>query len=916
MRTITAAQQRVLDSGVQGEHVRVRVKDGGGTFRDLTTWPGFNAVKQVSIKAAINDPHMTCDVALARELFDLSFSPFVEDSALNRNFDPGASFTALLAVTREFKVDVAIVEMDSQPESGDWMEIFHGRIDEIDAARGPEVTITGRDMGGRLAQQYIKRERVYAFATDGGMVSLRIWAPEMAVTSGEYVIPANRGAANGDTPAAPGYNKFFKCDTTGTTGTSEPEWTTGANQNDGTARWDYIGAPTLTGFAVETVIQKILDDNKLSGDPTVTLDVPVSPSWTVTEFQQQRGFTLDAVRALATQIGWDLRYMWKESSSAFVFRLYEPDRDASVAMHTFGADDYEPMRKLGMNIAVIRNSVLVIYKDRADLWPDGTPRRKEITATDPTSITAFGELWSELQEGENGNIDTEAEAERLAAAFISDCAWPTAEASVPIVRGFPWVELNDYYEFSPDGIRSSTALKLAVTGWQHDFQNGEMKTTLQLRGQPTAGHHVHLDKEYRPNKPKKEWVHRFQNFAAPVSVNPHFREIVGGIFLDFKFPENTKKEELLAQYEVHVSDTDGFDPTDDTLVAVVNGTSQSIPYQNPGGDYYGCVVPRWFNAGQLVRGQPTKRQPFTAGRASAGHLVGEVIYGGLPLNGGFETKTNPAADALPDHWTLIFGAMTEHVTTVEDSDGAFSGHRFLQFATFSIPDPENQVVVSSAQPIVTQEELYRLSVRRKNDSGTGTWTVAINWLDDAKDFLSSDALNIDVTDKTGTWVYDEAYFGAPLGAKFAELSITSGVTDAASAWKVDDVRFEPVGTGGPGEHGWYEVGDTTNFTDNYESIPDFENSWVNYGTDTLAGFRRDRNGRVELKGLVKDGTIGDPIFTLPPSFRPPYDRRFPVMSNNALGGVWVYTDGTVVAEIGSNAWVDLGGISFTVGFGD
>lgn len=100
------------------------------------------------------------------------------------------------------------------------------------------------------------------------------------------------------------------------------------------------------------------------------------------------------------------------------------------------------------------------------------------------------------------------------------------------------------------------------------------------------------------------------------------------------------------------------------------------------------------------------------------------------------------------------------------------------------------------------------------------------------------------------------------------------------------------------------------------TAPTFTNAWVNYDagvTFTVAGYYRAPSGRVYLKGLVKDGTVGGgtPIFTLPVGCRPPKEHIFATLSADALGHVRVRSDGTVVALAPSvNTWVSLDGLSF------
>jgi hypothetical protein len=111
---------------------------------------------------------------------------------------------------------------------------------------------------------------------------------------------------------------------------------------------------------------------------------------------------------------------------------------------------------------------------------------------------------------------------------------------------------------------------------------------------------------------------------------------------------------------------------------------------------------------------------------------------------------------------------------------------------------------------------------------------------------------------------------------------------------------------------WHYIGDP--------GEPAFQNGWVNYDTASHndatyqhAAYRRDVNGIIHLTGLVKNGTIGLPIFTLSGTNCPWFYQALPVISNNALARLTVqYVTPTcgVWAETGSNVWVSLDGISF------
>lgn len=91
------------------------------------------------------------------------------------------------------------------------------------------------------------------------------------------------------------------------------------------------------------------------------------------------------------------------------------------------------------------------------------------------------------------------------------------------------------------------------------------------------------------------------------------------------------------------------------------------------------------------------------------------------------------------------------------------------------------------------------------------------------------------------------------------------------------------------------------------------NSWVDYGaTHNAGGYYKTTTGVVRLQGVVKSGTIGQPIFTLPTGYRPAKTLLFTVPSNGAFGVLEIQTDGDVIATTGNNTYVSLEGIQFRV----
>lgn len=899
MRTLSASQQAIWNSGSQSEFVRVSIKDSGGTFRDLTTYPGFNAQKAVTWSEKIDNPHMTCEVILHREMYRYSLSPFVSNSAINKGFNPLTASSPLIALNREVMIEVSIAPYGRAPT--EWMEVFRGRVDTLDAAQGYDVRLSCRSLAGRMAQQFIKTELVYSYASVSGVSkALRIWEPNINVTNGvTYLLPASRGDND------PGLNKFFVCSQTGLTGNTEPVWTTGTNIVDGTARWNYVGAPTTAGTPVEQVMQAIMLDNKSSGDPTVTLYTPTSPSWAIRQFIQQREFVLDAVLSLAKQIGWDVRYKWRSGTSQFEFTFYQPERSSPSVNFTFGVGDYSDPTRMAIDIANIRNSWRIVYSDRNDTWPDGTPKRKTIEVTNPTSITKYGELWAEIQEAQASQVDTSTEATALVNAALSDCAEPTAEFSTALTRGFPWVEVNDYFTFTSNGRNYDSDQSFAVTGWTQTHDGKSLKTTLELRGLPTTGAQRWIDTtihptNYPPSKPEK-----MVNFNGNKTVSASVRESIGGVTLQFQ--EDKDKVHLLQDYEVHLYPTSGTTLGPSTLKAVVKDKFFEAGDLIPNKMYYGKVVPRWTEDNRLMRGQPTAEFSKRAGRAKSGHIDTRIVMPGPP-NGGFESLLDLDTDgetplAPPDHWFVSAGSFGSSGDIYVGTSTQYGRHVSLR------QTGTNGTLKSEVFAIQGGCRASQLIVACRPQGTLSSGRGLQFHIDFFTDYAGANPVGggVDVAaaynnSAANVWGLFSAAVPVADGALFAQISFYKQAVSSAYGWDVGDMalNFQPDIV----QPDWTAV--------------TFQNSFGNYNTTdhNAAGYMRDAFGRVWLRGLVSraSAALNTTIFNLPAGFRPPRWDIYSVIAGNSWARLNVLANGNVNIEAaGSGTWyqyISLEGVSF------
>jgi hypothetical protein len=190
----------------------------------------------------------------------------------------------------------------------------------------------------------------------------------------------------------------------------------------------------------------------------------------------------------------------------------------------------------------------------------------------------------------------------------------------------------------------------------------------------------------------------------------------------------------------------------------------------------------------------------------------------------------------------------------------------------------------------------------------------------------------------GAKVKDQSLTGADVNAStlekvpsahHADIADTAGTaTSASHATQADNANT--LGGQAPSEfapaaiEGWHEVG--------APGEPPFQNSWENVGGEpnqnqgvfSTAAFRRDPDGLVHLKGVVKGGTVSGigTIFILPPGYRPQQGGIFAAASeggeeakaaNVYIGATGSPFAGTVIAFKGGTTFFSLDGFTFLCG---
>ena len=232
------------------------------------------------------------------------------------------------------------------------------------------------------------------------------------------------------------------------------------------------------GVDAATVMQSIINDN-VANPPALVLGPQGSPSWSLLTYLQDTVRVYEAIRALALQIGWDVRMRW--SGATELLTLYQPARTKTVADFSLGPNEYVALPSLSINDDTIRNYVEVSYTDAI------TGIVSTVAAFDPASITAFGRRYMRIAESASSNIDSSAEAQAMADAALADLAFPRAAQEVEATYFWP-VELGDLVSFAPNGVHYDSTQLLAVASFRHHLEHGSGTTTLRTSGKPAGAY--------------------------------------------------------------------------------------------------------------------------------------------------------------------------------------------------------------------------------------------------------------------------------------------------------------------------------------------------------------------------------------------------------------------------------------------
>lgn len=663
-RTATAAQIRALEAPHRSVHLRVRVANATGTLVDLTALQGRDWVVSADWGGEIDSPVGDARVTISRSHHLLSLARDVETSRLNLN--ASGVFAPALDVGRRIVIDVAVLPQGVVPTSGQWVEVFDGRIDAVDWGNA-EIEVTARDRGGDLMDQWIEAER----------------------------------------PQLPG--------------------------------------PTALADLMQATI------NEWASAPP-TLYVPTDPGWMLGGYQPDPQPLLDHLTELAAQIGWVVRYRWDNGTSAWRLTLLDPDRAKTVPDHVLSPDGstgqtYQRIERCGVELASIRNVVSIVYTDVTVSEADPDDRRREVVRSDSTSIARYGRRWMQVAEASSSRIDTEAEAERMADAILSDLSEPRADLTVTLPLDWR-IDLCDLVRLEPNGVLFTEARQVGVVSVRHRLANGAGATEIQVRGTP-AGYHRRWADDYIA-RAGSGLTSALEGPDAPVPVAV---PIAGGLEVAVPWVSET---ELV---EVHTGPASGFTPSSTTLRS--RSRSRLVTVSSPPGEFVGLRVASIDRHGN--RSSFSDLVAVAAARPGP-HLLSPVTARPRIADSGFGSLTR-GPDYPPDGWHMRVGGWGTEVDRVSDGTSILGDHALLM-------DGASEIVSDwfPVQPL----EPYRFAVTWRangNDPGQAL-TVNVEWYSDQSTLHDADEIIGTEAAAINTWQTDTARRTAPSAARWARLALT------------------------------------------------------------------------------------------------------------------------------------------------
>lgn len=595
---------------------RVKIKNGLGSFVDLTALEGQDFVDGFELKEDADTPCESCTLNLVREIELLSLANLMTSSKLNlTNVANLSSYSPLVDIQRELLIEMARVPLGQAAASTDWVQRFHGYVDEIDWGGDGAIAVTARDDGGRLVDDFLSTD-IKMPITSGGACAADPVTAEIRASVEE----ATQDLLNQSTNTI---------------------WT--------------LYAPSPANLCLVPWEQK--KDSIMAAARACA----AVKAW---DF----GFMFDESPGQNT-----LRATLIDPGRSRIDADGIIDRSDYAQLNRASLDVFQVRNRVFLTFGDKNN----VVETQADGSIVKAP--KTLTpSTDGTSRTKYGGLWRTIfiTEGDTSPIDEDAEAQAMQDGILADLKDPLVMVDLDDVVCYFEAELYDIYTLVGDNVHWTGDQVTAVSAVKCSYKNGAGSVSLGMRGQPTAGVRRWLSMEVRPGMPNQSSYTTTQkaSHAVPIGIKAQVNDLIarqGGVGRGLRvdlvrngdFSQNNRGTGFMPDGWLRSLTTTTSSPfngangtSDATNANVLWGTKGSRS-----GRGYICFVgnnPTWQVASDFF--------PIRGGKALTKEFLSMYAGTAAPAAGIFEWYDEKKA-YLSNQNSVPFTPQTLNIATIDDS---------------------------------------------------------------------------------------------------------------------------------------------------------------------------------------------------------------------------------------------------------
>lgn len=523
MRNLSTAQSNILSLPYRSTHMRVLIDRGSSDWVDMSTLEGWNWIQGVEYADTQDNAVSTATIHLYTQQGEV-----IETTNVGLSLSPlvGGKINAsgvVVDVGNPIKIDTATLSPEELPASGDWVNVFHGIIDEVEI--GEDVlTVHARNNAGVLVDTFI--ESLNTYGTEAGRavedVIQDILTAHATSTTYLYSVNGDDSALPGSAFAggdSPGFNiipysleqtdimsairqlaQLVGADITykyhAATSAFHLQWLLPSRGKAAVGALTFSGQPSATQkVTINGVDQTAIASGAGANQFNIGADF----------YETAKNLT-DCINASTSSLyGTCSAAVSSTGATAIVYVIWGTigtagnsitftETMSNVAIdgggvlgatvagtagptsvnYTFGPEDYTAVQAATRTRYDVRNVL------EGAFVKSGSDEIQTIKVLDTTSITNYGRRYAKITAGSTNQIDTVTEMIQLLIRVLSDLREPTLIHTLEVPY-FWAAEPYDLYAFTANGVHYDSTQTLTLHEVRHRLSRDSAVTTLSCR---------------------------------------------------------------------------------------------------------------------------------------------------------------------------------------------------------------------------------------------------------------------------------------------------------------------------------------------------------------------------------------------------------------------------------------------------